>query len=71
MKVEQIRPFAEASVEVCATLLGESPVRGALAVRSHLETSRQVNIVCEIGGSVRGHVVLGMSARTASRIASP
>lgn len=70
MKVEHIRPFAKACVHVCAALLDVSPERGALAVRPILQTSQQINVVCVVGGSVRGHVVLGMSARTASRIAA-
>lgn len=69
MRVEHVRPFAEASVEVCRSLLGIDPQRGDLAVRRLLETSRQINAVCSIGGGLSGFVMLSMSARTANQIA--
>jgi len=70
MKVEHVRPFATASVEVCRSLLGIDPQRGDLAVLRVLETSRQINAVCSIGAGLSGFVMLSMSARTANQIAA-
>lgn len=64
-----MRPFAEASVEVCNSLLGFFPDRGDLAACPILATTQQVSAVCGIGGHVEGFVMLSMSARTASQIA--
>lgn len=69
MRVEHVRPFAEASAEVCKSLLGIDPERGELAAHSVLETARQINAVCAIGGGLAGFVMLSMSARTANQIA--
>lgn len=70
MRVEHVRPFAEASVEVCNSLLGFVPERGDLAACPTLTTTKQVSALCGISGHVGGFVMLSMSARTASQIAS-
>ncbi len=69
MRVEHVRPFAEASVEVCTTLLGLSPDRGDLTACVGLCTTQQINALCGITGDVEGYVMLSMSARTAAQIA--
>ncbi|HXH60920.1 MAG TPA: chemotaxis protein CheX [Fimbriimonadaceae bacterium] len=70
MKVAYINPFVQASVSVLKTLVGKTPLPGRISARPEIFTTNDVNIVCGVTGDVYGHVLYGMTAETADRIAS-
>ena len=70
VSVNLINPFVAASYSVMSMMFGQAPERQPLSVMPQSVTSHQVNAVVGVTGSIKGHVILGMSLQTADRIAS-
>lgn len=65
-----VNAFVTASFSVLGMVVGESPTRGTPSAQFLGRTDAQVNVVIGLTGAAQGHVTLGMSLLTATKIAS-
>jgi chemotaxis protein CheX len=70
MRAQHVSPFAEAAIEVFASLLDLEAERGELNAKPQMFTTQQINVVCGITGALEGWVAYGMSIAVADQIAS-
>ena len=64
-----LNPYLKATLSVLQIMLGETPTKSAPFAERLRKTSDQLNICIGVTGDATGHVILGMSLQTATRIA--
>lgn len=70
MKVEFIRPFMTAAMQVLEAELGSKVKRGELSVEDERGTTQDVTVLIGITGDVEGVVLYGTSTQVANAIVS-